>query len=66
MSKSDPCVNICVQDRGTGLCKGCGRTVDEILQWRRLPAARRATLLAELPQRLATLKPRKGRKGRRA
>jgi len=66
MRISNPCVNICVHDRATGLCKGCGRTVDEITQWRRMPAERRAAVEAELPRRLSDLNPRKARKGRRA
>ena len=28
-----PCVNICTLDPATGLCRGCGRTGDEIARW---------------------------------
>ncbi|MCF8478436.1 MAG: DUF1289 domain-containing protein, partial [Pseudolabrys sp.] len=28
-----PCVKTCTLDAGTGLCLGCGRTIDEIGGW---------------------------------
>ena len=28
-----PCVKICTYDPGSGLCLGCGRTLDEIGDW---------------------------------
>lgn len=28
-----PCVSLCVVDRETNKCKGCGRTLDEIRKW---------------------------------
>lgn len=48
-----PCINICVIDPATRLCKGCLRSIDEITAWTRLtPEARRAIML-ELPGRTA-------------
>ncbi|HEX2448960.1 MAG TPA: DUF1289 domain-containing protein [Methyloceanibacter sp.] len=29
-----PCVNVCLLDDETGLCVGCGRTIQEIAGWR--------------------------------
>jgi len=28
-----PCVNVCEIDPGTGLCRGCRRTLQEIAEW---------------------------------
>lgn len=48
-----PCVNICVLDPVSGLCRGCGRTLDEIAQWTQLDNAERARITLEAPQRLS-------------
>jgi len=48
-----PCVKICTLDAQTGLCLGCGRTVDEIANWIDMSVAERARVIAELPWRLA-------------
>jgi hypothetical protein len=48
-----PCVKICTLDARSGLCLGCGRTLDEIAQWRKLSDAERKRVMAELPARLA-------------
>jgi hypothetical protein len=48
-----PCVKICTVDAGSGLCLGCGRTIDEISQWIRLGSEERQRIMAELPGRLA-------------
>jgi predicted Fe-S protein YdhL (DUF1289 family) len=37
------------------LCRGCGRTLDEITQWAALTDSARTRIMAELPQRLARL-----------
>jgi len=49
-----PCVNICTLDARSGLCLGCGRTVDEIARWTAISAAERTRVISELPARLAT------------
>jgi predicted Fe-S protein YdhL (DUF1289 family) len=36
----------------TGLCAGCGRTLDEIARWGTMSEAERARIMAALPQRL--------------
>ncbi len=52
-----PCVKLCVIDRATGFCAGCGRTGAEIGAWLGMtPDARRA-VMAELPARLALVAP---------
>jgi uncharacterized protein len=48
-----PCVKICTLDARTGLCLGCGRTVDEIARWTAMNASERAKVMRELPNRLA-------------
>ena len=48
-----PCVKICTLDARSGLCLGCGRTIDEIARWTGFTAAERARIMAELPGRLA-------------
>ena len=50
-----PCTNVCVIDRATGWCLGCGRTLDEIAGWGESAAEARAALMAELPARMARL-----------
>jgi uncharacterized protein len=51
-----PCVNVCTLDARTGLCLGCGRTVDEIARWTAMDASERAQVMRELPDRLAACK----------
>jgi predicted Fe-S protein YdhL (DUF1289 family) len=51
MSISSPCTKVCTIDPRTGLCGGCGRTLDEIAQWGSLSEAERRRVMAELPQR---------------
>jgi predicted Fe-S protein YdhL (DUF1289 family) len=50
-----PCNKVCAVDPVSTLCVGCGRTVAEIAGWIGFTAAERARIMAELPQRLATL-----------
>jgi hypothetical protein len=53
MMIESPCIKICTLDVRSGLCLGCGRTVDEITRWTALSDAERARVMAELPARLA-------------
>jgi predicted Fe-S protein YdhL (DUF1289 family) len=48
-----PCVKICTLDARSGLCLGCGRTIDEIARWSAMNAADRARVISQLPGRLA-------------
>jgi predicted Fe-S protein YdhL (DUF1289 family) len=45
-----PCVDICRLD-AQGLCAGCRRTIDEIVEWPRASDARRREILRELELR---------------
>lgn len=48
-----PCVKICTLDARSGLCLGCGRTIEEIARWSTMSTAERARVVGELPARLA-------------
>jgi predicted Fe-S protein YdhL (DUF1289 family) len=50
-----PCQKICVLDPASGLCRGCGRTGDEIAAWLGMSQTDRARIMAQLPNRLAAL-----------
>ena len=54
-----PCVKICTLDARSGLCLGCGRTIDEIARWTTMSAAERVRVIGELPARLAAGQPPK-------
>jgi len=45
-------VDICRLD-ARGLCIGCRRTIEEIMEWPSASAARRRQILVDLPQRRA-------------
>jgi hypothetical protein len=47
-----PCVEICEIDDATGLCTGCGRTLNEIAGWAQLTDSQRREIMARLPARL--------------
>ncbi|MCB1478741.1 MAG: DUF1289 domain-containing protein [Tepidamorphaceae bacterium] len=49
-----PCIDVCNMDRARGMCRGCGRTIDEIAGWTQLSAAERSRIMAVLPERLRT------------
>jgi uncharacterized protein len=51
-----PCLRICSLDPASGLCMGCGRNLDEITHWIGLSNDERSRIMAELPQRLASLR----------
>lgn len=52
---STPCVNICRLDPQTGLCAGCGRTLDEIARWGEISEDERLALMAAARARLVGL-----------
>jgi predicted Fe-S protein YdhL (DUF1289 family) len=43
-----------VIDERSGLCRGCGRTLDEIARWAQMSAAERAAVMRALLQRRKT------------
>ncbi len=51
-----PCDKICILDDAAGLCRGCGRSIDEIARWTALSDAERSSVMAQLPGRLAALR----------
>lgn len=52
-SMESPCVRICVMDPVSGLCRGCARTLDEIVAWSTMTPDRRRAIMRELDQRMA-------------
>jgi uncharacterized protein len=56
MNADSPCTKICTLDAASGLCSGCGRTIDEITVWGEASFEQRQAILALLPARLVALK----------
>jgi predicted Fe-S protein YdhL (DUF1289 family) len=50
-----PCNKVCIVDKPSGLCVGCGRTLDEIAAWTRFSSAERTRIMRDLPRRLQLL-----------
>lgn len=50
-----PCINVCVIDETARMCRGCGRTLAEIVAWRDMNDATRAQVMDMLADRLAGL-----------
>ena len=48
-----PCIGICVMDEASGLCKGCQRTIDEIIDWGSAPEARKRQVWLAILERRA-------------
>jgi len=55
-----PCTKICVLHPVIGLCTGCLRSGDEIAAWSALRPEDRRRIIAELPDRRAQLRKRRG------
>jgi predicted Fe-S protein YdhL (DUF1289 family) len=55
-----PCVNICLLDDATGLCIGCGRSIDEIARWSAMSETERRNIMALLPARVERPEQAKG------
>ena len=53
-----PCEQICLVDAPSGLCRGCGRSLDEIGRWTAYSDGERGRIMAELPQRLEAMNAR--------
>ncbi|HVZ54063.1 MAG TPA: DUF1289 domain-containing protein [Pseudolabrys sp.] len=52
-----PCIKVCTVDARSGLCLGCGRTLDEIARWGSMTPEERRGVMRELPDRLAARDP---------
>jgi len=50
-----PCINVCEMDGRSGLCRGCARTIDEIIAWSKLDDHAKRAVWALLPARRAQL-----------
>jgi predicted Fe-S protein YdhL (DUF1289 family) len=48
-----PCVDICEIDAVSGLCIGCGRSLNEIAGWAGMSPEQRRGIMAALPARRA-------------
>jgi predicted Fe-S protein YdhL (DUF1289 family) len=51
MGIETPWIGICSLDAASGLCIGCGRTVEEIASWARLAPEQRRKIMVELAGR---------------
>ncbi|HSC19331.1 MAG TPA: DUF1289 domain-containing protein [Rhizomicrobium sp.] len=47
-----PCIKVCTLDSKSGLCIGCGRTLDEIARWGGMDDLERTSIVRQLKQRL--------------
>jgi uncharacterized protein len=52
-----PCTRVCTLDPASGLCLGCGRSLDEIARWTQMTDAERARVVAEAGRRSAARRP---------
>jgi predicted Fe-S protein YdhL (DUF1289 family) len=54
-----PCVKVCVVDGESGLCMGCYRKLNEVAGWAKFSDAERETIMGELKDRRALIRPEK-------
>ncbi len=52
-----PCIKLCVMDAATGLCAGCGRSLEEIAGWAGMSELERRRVMRELPGRRSRTRP---------
>jgi predicted Fe-S protein YdhL (DUF1289 family) len=50
-SVPSPCINVCEMDARSGLCRGCARTIDEIIAWSKLDDDAKRKVWELLPAR---------------
>ena len=46
-----PCIGICHMDSKSGLCKGCHRTIDEIIDWGVASESKKFAIWQEIKRR---------------
>jgi predicted Fe-S protein YdhL (DUF1289 family) len=51
-----PCIRLCAVSARAGFCIGCGRNLKEIGDWSGFSDDEKRAVLAELPDRLTSLK----------
>jgi uncharacterized protein len=56
---SSPCIQVCVINPASGICAGCGRTLDEIARWGGMSEVQRLDIMRGLPARLENEKQEK-------
>jgi predicted Fe-S protein YdhL (DUF1289 family) len=56
MAIETPCIKVCIVEPQSGLCLGCGRTLDEIARWTAISDGERTRIMAELPHRLEAMR----------
>ena len=53
LARTHPCIGRCTTTTGDHICKGCGRTVEEIRDWNTYPPEKKKYLMEKvLPTRL--------------
>jgi predicted Fe-S protein YdhL (DUF1289 family) len=57
LDPSTPCIKVCLLDPHSGLCTGCGRTLEEIARWSDITEAERLALMAAARARLISPTP---------
>lgn len=53
MAIPSPCNSTCVIDEKSGLCYGCARSLDEIMNWSQMESGKRNQIMDEIDDRLA-------------
>ncbi len=51
-----PCIKVCILNAAGDHCIGCGRSLVEIAGWSDYSEGQRASVIADLPQRLLALR----------
>ena len=52
---SSPCKSDCYIDQQTNLCRGCFRTIDEIIRWANLSTEEKEKILQKIKTRTSSL-----------
>ncbi|MCT4656303.1 MAG: DUF1289 domain-containing protein [Cohaesibacter sp.] len=53
MAIQSPCIKACKIDDRSALCEGCGRSIEEVMNWARMSNAERATIMSGLAERMS-------------
>lgn len=48
---TSPCINLCQLDQGSGCCRGCFRTLEEIAAWSRVSNDEKRAIVAAAAHR---------------
>jgi predicted Fe-S protein YdhL (DUF1289 family) len=54
-SPKTPCIGLCEMSEGWGICYGCGRRLDEILDWSLVPDPEKDRIMLQCQNRLNKL-----------